>query len=369
MKLERLMEQLIGVFALLILIGGTVLVIAPFFTALLWGAILAYCTWRPFQRLTKAFGGRRTGATLLVVLLILFVVFGPALYGGIALSAKGPEYVARLQELIRSDLYALPGWISSIPFVGPRIQEGWDGVVSQNPEAVARLRELAAPVFGAAIAAGVAIVRGLGMLLLSVLFAAAFYIGGETAATNLHAVMRHIAGGRADELLGLIGATVKGVVYGILGTSLVQALLCSVAYLIAGLPSVALLGLITFFLSIIPGGPLLVVVPGVIWLVRTGHVPLAIFLAVWAFSVAIIVDNVLKPILIGKSSHVPFILVMLGVLGGAVAFGLLGVFVGPTLLAVAHAVLKDWTKDVVEERAIGPAPISAVSTGEARLKR
>jgi predicted PurR-regulated permease PerM len=134
---------------------------------------------------------------------------------------------------------------------------------------------------------------------------------------------------------------VKAVVYGILGTSLVQAVFCAAGYWIAGLPSPALLGLATFFLAIIPGGPLLVVVPGAFWLIQSGQTTWAAFLVVWAGVTAIAADNVLKPMMIGKSSHVPLILVLLGVLGGAVAFGLLGVFIGPTLLAVAHAVLRD----------------------------
>jgi predicted PurR-regulated permease PerM len=162
--------------------------------------------------------------------------------------------------------------------------------------------------------------------------------------------MVRIAGARADYLLGLIGGTVKAVVYGILGTSLVQAVLCAVGYWIAGLPSPALLGLATFFLSIIPGGTLLVVVPGALWLIQNGEATWAVFIVVWAVAVGIAVDNVLKPMMIGKSSHVPFILVMLGVLGGAVAFGLLGVFIGPTLLAVANAVLGDWTSGEVQSR-------------------
>jgi predicted PurR-regulated permease PerM len=154
--------------------------------------------------------------------------------------------------------------------------------------------------------------------------------------------MQRIAGAQAPVLLGLIGGTVKGVVYGILGTSLVQGILCAIGYWIAGLPSPGLLGLMTFFLAVIPGGPLLVVVPGAIWLVQQGEAAWAVFLVVWTLAVGIGIDNVLKPIIIGRSSHVPFILIMLGVLGGAAAFGLLGVFVGPTVLAVAHAVLRDW---------------------------
>jgi predicted PurR-regulated permease PerM len=349
-RFDRLMEQLIGVLALLVLTGGTLIVIAPFVTALLWGAILAYCTWRPFRRLTAAFGGRRVWAALLIVLVILGALLGPMFYAGFAFSTHVPDLVALLQKRLATGLPPFPEWLIRLPLIGPRIDEAWTGIVSRNPEVVARMRELAGPILRTMLAAGLAVVQGLGLLALSVLFAAYFYLSGESAAQGLRAGMVRVAGARADYLLGLIGGTVKAVVYGILGTSLVQAVLCGVGYWIAGLPSPALLGVATFFLSIIPGGTLLVVVPGALWLIQNGEATWAVFIVVWAVAVGIAVDNVLKPMMIGKSSHVPFILVMLGVLGGAVAFGLLGVFIGPTLLAVAHAVLRDWTAGTVQER-------------------
>jgi predicted PurR-regulated permease PerM len=342
-RFDRLMEQVVGVVLLLVLAGGALFVIAPFMTALLWGAILAYCSWHPFQRLTAICGGHRALSTLIVVALILCVLIGPILYGGFAFATRVPDLTALAQTRLAAGVPPLPDWVAQLPFVGPRIDEAWTGLASRNPEVVARLRELAGPMLRQALGAALSILQGMGLLLLSVLFAAVFYISGQSAAAALTAAMRRVAGARADSLLALIGATVKGVVFGILGTSLVQAVLLAIGYWVAGLQSPGLLGLVSFFLAFIPAGPLLVVVPAVISLVQNAETGWAVFLLVWSVAIAISVDNVLKPILIGKSSHVPFILVMIGVLGGAAAFGLLGVFVGPTLLAVAHAVLRDWT--------------------------
>lgn len=342
LKFDRLMEQLAGVLALVVLVGGALVVVAPFMTALLWGAILAFSTYRPYQKLAGALGGRRGIAALLIVLAILLVLIGPVVYAGSAFATRVPDLVGAVQARLGSGTPPLPDWITGLPLVGPRIEDGWEAVAARNPEVVVRLRQMAAPVLGATLSAALSVVQGIGLLILSVLFAAFFYLSGDGLAAALQGAMRRIAGAQAPVLLGLIGGTVKGVVYGILGTSLVQALLCAVGYWIAGLPSPGLLGLLTFFLAVIPGGPLLVVVPGAIWLVQQGEPGWAVFLVVWSLAVAIAVDNVLKPIIIGKSSHVPFILIMLGVLGGAAAFGLLGVFVGPTLLAVAHTVLRDW---------------------------
>jgi predicted PurR-regulated permease PerM len=360
------MEQLVGVFALLVLAGGALLVVAPFITALLWGAILAYCSWRPFQRLVAACGGRRGIAALLAVLLILVIVIGPILYAGIAFAARVPDLVALAQRQLAQGVPPLPDWVGGLPLVGSRLQEAWDGLASRNPEVVARLREMSGPALRTALGAGLAVMQGVGLALLSVLFAAVFYLSGENAGSGLRAGMQRVAGGRADYLLGLVGGTVKGVVYGVLGTSLVQAVLCAAGFALAGLPSPGMLGLVTFFLAIIPGGPLLVIIPAAAWLVQHDAISWAVFVVLWSLVVGISVDNVLKPILIGKTSHVPFILVMIGVLGGAAAFGLLGVFVGPTLLAVANAVLRDWVKAERAERPaqLAPGPHEALASGE-----
>jgi predicted PurR-regulated permease PerM len=358
------MEQLAGVIALAALAGTALIVVAPFMTALLWGAILAYCSWRPYQKLVHAFKGHRALAVLAIVLTILVLVIGPALYGGVMFSTRVPELVALAQKRLAGGVPPLPDWVAQLPMVGPRLEDTWDALAARNPEMIQRLRELARPVLFGALGATLEVLKGLGLLILSVLFAAFFYLSGERLGTALAAALHKIAGARAASLLALVGATVKGVVYGILGTSLVQAVLCGIGYWIAGLPSPGLLAVATFFLAIIPGGPLLVVVPGAIWLVQQGAPAWAVFVVIWALVVGIAVDNVLKPMIIGRSSDVPFILIIIGVIGGAAAFGLLGVFVGPTVLAVANAVLRDWTATPeVAREASRVGPMEAPAAG------
>ena len=360
MRFERLMEQLAGLLALVVLVGGALIVVSPFITALLWGAILAFSSYGPYLRLAAALGGRRGIAALLIVLTILVVLIGPVLYAGTAFATDVPELVLNLKARLSTGT-TLPDWITQVPLVGARIEAGWEAVLTRNPAAVARLRELAAPLLAGVLAAGLSVVQGIGLLILSVLFATFFYLSGDSLGTALKGGMQRIAGAQAPVLLDLIAGTVKGVVYGILGTSLVQAVLCGVGYWIAGLPSPGLLGLATFFLAVIPGGPLVIVVPGAIWLAQQGAAVWAVFLMVWTLAVGITIDNVLKPIIIGRSSHVPFILIILGVLGGAAAFGLLGVFVGPTLLAVTHAVLRDWVSIKTSTPPAAPSATAATS--------
>lgn len=354
-KFDRLMEQLAGVIALLALVSAALIVLAPFVTALIWGAILAYCSWQPYRRLARLFKGHAALAAFVIVLSILVIVIGPILYAGAAFSTNVPGLVALAQERLAHGAPPLPEWVAHLPVVGQRLQDTWDEIVTRNPEMVARLRELSRPVLLGTLGAGLSVLQGLGLLVLSVLFAGFFYLSGERLGTALAAGMQRIAGERAASLLSLIGGTVKGVVYGILGTALVQAALCWVGYWLSGLPSAGLLGVATFFLAFIPGGPLVVIIPGAIWLSQHDQTTWAIALVVWAFVVGIGVDNVLKPMIIGKSSNMPFMLILLGVIGGAAAFGLLGVFVGPTVLAVAHAVLRDWTATPEVARAAAKA--------------
>ncbi|ALE54250.1 putative PurR-regulated permease PerM [Paraburkholderia sp. GV068] len=368
-KSDQLIERLAAVFALIILVGGSLLVLAPFTTALLWGAILSYSSWGLYRRLTAAVGGRRKLAATLIVLIILIVVLGPFVYAGFAFGAHVHDIVALVQRLFEAGLPDLPPWVARIPVVGSSIQSFWESLTSSNSELIAQLRTLAAPAGKWILAAGIAVTHGLGLLALSIILAFFFYTGGEGAGAWLNAGMRRIAGERADYLLALAGSTVKGVVYGILGTALVQGILAGFGCWIAGVPAPALLGLATFFLSVIPGGPVIVWLPAAIWLYHGGATGWAIFLVVWGVLAVGMSDNVIKPILIGKNSDMPLILVMLGILGGAFAFGFLGVFIGPTLLAVAYTVLHDWTIGASAAGALRPDAKPPVAEEIGRIEK
>jgi predicted PurR-regulated permease PerM len=207
---------------------------------------------------------------------------------------------------------------------------------------VANLRKLIAPVGHALLGAGLSIGAGLGQLALSIVLAFSSIPAANWPWTGCAAACA-VAGERADHLLALAGGTVKGVVYGVLGTAFVQAVLAGIGFWIAGVPGAAILGFITFFLSVVPMGPPLVWIPAALWLYHTGETGWAIFMVVWGAAVVGMADNVIKPLLISKGTGLPLIWIMMGVLGGALAFGFLGVFIGPTVLAVAYALLRDWT--------------------------
>ena len=357
MNSGQLIEKLAAIFALIVLIGGSLLVLAPFTTALLWSSILAFSSWYPYTVLARWLGNRRSLAAVICVLLAAVIVLGPFVYAGASISAHIDELSGLADRVMDHGLPPLPEWITGLPYVGSYLQTSWDKLIHADSEMVANLRKLIAPVGHVILGAGLSIGAGLGQLALSIVLAFFFYTGGEFAVAWLRAGMRRIAGERADYLLALAGNTVKGVVYGVLGTAFVQAVLAGIGFWIAGVPGAAILGFVTFFLSVIPVGPPLVWIPAALWLYHTGSLGWAIFMVVWGVGVVSMADNVIKPLLISKGTNMPLIWVMLGVFGGALAFGFLGVFIGPTLLAVAYALLRDWT--IGSENLLNPPPALA----------
>src|SRR5438046_1411931 len=185
------------------------------------------------------------------------------------------------------------------------------------------------------------LVSGLLELALSILIAVFLFRNGESAAEQLGVIIERVAGVRGRRLLTLSGSTVRGVVYGILGTALVQAVMAGVGYLIAGVPGAGMLALLTFFLSVVPIGPPLIWIPAALWLFHEGSTGWGVFMLVWGIGVSSI-DNVVKPWLISQGSDMPFLLIFFGVLGGALTFGFIGVFLGPTLLAVGYRLVTEW---------------------------
>jgi len=156
----------------------------------------------------------------------------------------------------------------------------------------------------------------------------------------------------SGQLLQIVGGTINGVVYGIVGTGIAQAVAALVGYFIAGVPGALMLGFLTFFLSLVPAGPALIWIGAAAWLFHGDRAGWAVFMLLWGFFVISGIDNVVKPLLISRGASLPVALVRLGVLGGVIAFGFVGIFLGPVLLAVGFNLARRWT----EARAPAAAP-------------
>lgn len=360
---SSLNEKYAAIVAAVLLFGGCLYILLPFFAPLLWAAVISVSSWGIYLRLVKTFGGRRKLAALALVLAALLCLAGPLFFAVLAIGNQADEFVALVTSLVENGLPALPDWLRTLPFVGERIQAFWvemaQGKLHLSDVMRSRLGE---PVGKWLLNLGGATAVGLLQLTFSIFLAFFFYISGHAALNWIIVGMRRIAGERGPYLLQLTASTIRGVVYGVLGTALVQAVLSGIGYWMAGVPAPALLGFATFFISVIPLGPGLLWLPIAVWLFAKGATGWAVFILVWGALVVGSVDNVIKPLLISRGGHLPFVVVLLGVLGGVAAFGFLGVFIGPTLLALGYTVLHDWvlganTGPVTAGAAVPPASV------------
>jgi len=340
-KLSERPEKYIGLIVLALLVLGCLIVMRPFLSVLMWAAVLCFSTWPLYRRLLKVLRGRRTLAAsfMLLVLILLFLL--PFAIIGLTLADNVKELTVATRNWLEAGPPAPPEWLAKIPVVGQKVSDYWQSVAHDSAKLLQESQRFIEPVSAGLLKVGLLLGRGLFQLALSILVAFFLFRDGLAAAEWLTTGVERIGGERGKHLLKVAGNTVRGVVYGILGTALVQAVTAGIGFVIAGVPGAGLLALLTFFLSVVPVGPPLVWIPAALWLFHQGSPGWGIFMLVWGVGVSS-VDNVVKPWLISHGSEMPFILILFGVLGGALAFGFIGVFLGPTLLAVGFRLAEEW---------------------------
>lgn len=339
--LGRRVEAIAGLAALALLAVGCFIVLRPFLTALIWALILVFVTWPLFMRIEELVGGRTNLAAALMTAILAVALIIPMLAVGTGLAENATRLFDQLQALAAEGPPDPPSWLSDVPLVGPQLLEQWREVDSARiAEAI---RGLIRPVSQWALGIAGRIGSGLLDLTLSVFAAFFFYRDGVVASKRMAAFAERLAGDRAQRLMTVAENTTKGVVYGVIGTALAQASLAAIGLWIAGIPNWLILGFVTFFVSIVPPGAPLVWLPATLWLFYTGQYGWGVFMGIWGFFVVSGIDNFLKPYFISRGSAMPLLLVFLGVLGGALSFGFLGVFLGPILLAVGYTLVREWS--------------------------
>lgn len=367
------------VVALLLL--GSLLVLWPFLSAVLWAIVLSFSIWPVHRRLVAWLGGRRTLAALIITLVFLAALVVPLVVTVANLADDARALTGAGREWLRSGA-GTPAWIDKVPLIGRPASRYWNDLAAElralthdadaplaapttapilvptvvpdvtpapatAPADRSKLRQtiraVLAWVRSILVTFGLAIGAGAMQVVLSLLLMFFILKDGEALAARLETMAARISADRGTVLLDLAGGTVRGVVYGILGTALAQGIMAGIGFLIAGVPGATLLGLLTFLLSVLPMGPPLVWIPAALWLFHQGRTGWGIFMLIWGVGVSSI-DNVVKPLIISRGSKMPFVLILLGVLGGALTFGLIGVFIGPTLLAVAYRLIDEWSR-------------------------
>jgi predicted PurR-regulated permease PerM len=356
---QRLFEALFAAAALSFLAIGCFLVLRPFLSALMWAVILCYASWPGYTWLEPRLGGRRTLTAIVMTAAVGAVLVVPFVIVGFTLVENVSAWVQAIKDWVARGLPTPPDWVTELPVIGAELAQRWQALSSETGLMDA-VRVALNPLRDAAIAAGSLIGRGTVELGFSVFIAFFVFRRGDEMALGLRQALTRLIGPRARQFIEVAGGTIQGVVYGILGTALAQGLLAGIGFTLVSIPGALFLGLLTFFMSLIPMGPPFVWVPTVIWLISIERYGAAVFMAIWGTFVISGIDNIIKPYLISRGSQMPFVLVFLGVIGGVLAFGFLGVFLGPVLLAVGYTLLLAWNRgEKIEGEAL---PADAVST-------
>jgi predicted PurR-regulated permease PerM len=330
------------------LILSTAWIALPFLSALLWATMIVISTWPLLLRIQSALGGRRglatasmTIALLLVLLIPLSLSFG-ALFGNI------DNIVAKANSLKTYQLPPPPDWVERIPIRGPALAAEWQQIAAEGPGS---LGTRVAPYTGKALRWLGAQIGGLGgmilQFLLIVIISGILYTHGETAANGVRKFTMRLAGANGEKAAILAASTIRGVAMGVIVTAVVQTVIAGVGLVLASIPGAGLITAAIFILCLAQLGPILVLIPAVIWKFHVGS-SLGGFVLLAFSVVACTIDNVLRPVLIKKGADLPLILIFAGVIGGMISFGIMGIFVGPVILAVTFVLVKEWVSAVPE---------------------
>ena len=325
-----------------ILITACFWVMRPFISATLWAAMIVIATWPFFLKLQARLWGKRWLAVLVMTVLLLLILIIPICFAVLTILDRTDEIVGWFKSLSAVKIPPPPGWLEKIPMVGSSAVEHWQSLAATSP---GDLSKQLAPYATKLVAWFVGQAGNFGLLvlqfLLSIIIAAVFYAKGETAATGIRKFAHRLAGQSGDEAAVLSAKAIRGVALGIVVTALVQSSLGGVGLLLAGVPAAVLLTALMLMLCIAQVGPGLVLIPAAIWLFYSGHNFTGVLFSVWAIFVGTI-DNFLRPILIRKGVNLPMVLIITGVIGGLIGFGIIGLFIGPVILAVTFTLVRAW---------------------------
>ena len=332
-----------------LLLAGSLWTLAPFLGALIWASTIVIATWPLMLRIQHRLGERRAAATVAMTIVMLATFVAPFAAAVAVLLDAAVRAAELVQAAAANGVGPPPEWLSGIPWAGPRIAAKWQELAAGGPDAILQLlRPFARSTAGLALS----ITGGFGGVvlhfLLTVAIAAILYANGEKASRGVILFARRIGKDRGERTIRLAGQAIRGVALGVIVTALVQSIISGLGLWLAGVPRTGLLIAITFVLCVAQLGPLLVLIPAIVWLYWSGSVFWGSVLVVFAVIVAI-VDNVMKPVLIKRGVDLPLILIIAGVIGGIISFGVLGLFVGPVILAVTYTLLESW---VLEDPAV-----------------
>lgn len=342
---RELPRFLFAILFIALALATTLWILKPFLPALIWATLIVVATWQPMLSVQRRLWGKRSLAVLVMTVAILLVVVLPLTLAGLAIADHADDVTGKFKEVAAAGVPAPPGWVEKLPVVGPKLAAKWQAVAALD---AAGLQERAGPHLKAGAAWVVSTAGGLaGFLLhlvLTAILAALLYSSGEVAAAGVFAFARRLAGVNGEESVTLAGQSIRAVALGVIVTALAQSLLGGMGLVVAGVPFAGILTVVMFVLGVAQIGALPVLVLAVAWLFWSGNTLVAMLFLPWALFVTVL-DNFLKPVLIKRGADLPLVLIFAGVIGGLVAFGVVGLFIGPVVLAVTYTQLVKWVND------------------------
>lgn len=341
--MEKRIEYFAHLAVVFMLVAGCFLVLRPFLTAMLLAAVMCVSTWPLYVWLLGRMEGRQNIAALIMTSSLVLVVILPLALVAYNLADNVTAFYDGIAQSIEAGPPEPPAWLKGVPIVGESAAEYWHLLAASRDERVVLAKRLLEPAKNLLLAGGILLGGGVIEMSLAAFVSFFFYRDGAALVRFLKVAMDRVVGTHVENVLGVINNTVQSVMYGLLGTALAQGFVATMGFFIAGVPAALPLGVATSLLSLIPVGPPLIWGGAAIWLFYQGTVGWGIFMLLWGLFLISTVDNVVKPLLISRGGNLPFVLVLFGVMGGVLAFGFVGVFIGPTLLAVGFSLIQEWT--------------------------
>lgn len=340
--LTRILLAIVGIGGL---ITASLWVLRPFLPALVWATMIVVATWPMLRAVEARLWHRRSLAVAVMTLLMLATLAAPLTLAVVALVERADSLAAWSRSLIAQPLPALPEWIARLPLVGKKIATEWEQIARAPTEVLAgrvtpHARDIGLWVLARAGGVGTLLLQ----FLLTVAVAAMLYARGELVGRGVLAFARRLAGEEGIRAVMLSAGAIRAVALGIVVTALVQGIVGGLGLALTGVPSPTLLTCIMITLGVAQIGPAPVLAGAVIWLFVQGQPYWGTVLIGWGL-LTMSLDNVLRPILIRRGADLPLLLIIAGVVGGLLAFGLVGLFVGPVILAVAYTLLIAWVRE------------------------
>lgn len=317
-------------------------VLKYFIVPVVWAAIIAYMTWPLFIRIKRWCGGRNSLSALLMISFMILVIGVPLTFSIFLLQHEGRNLYYELQKQVFSGHVNIPDFIKELPIIGKEVTRSLKDL-SNDPNSI--IQAISAWIqghlnYGRFVLSEIS--RNVFKLTFAILSLFFFYRDGETILNQVKKALEMVIGPRVQHYISTISDTTRAVVYGIGLTAIAQALLAGVSYFVAGVPNPMVLTIVTFLLALIPFGPPIAYTSVSLWLFSQGQTVEAIGVMAWGVCIVSTADNVIRPLVISGATQIPFLLIMFGVLGGIASFGLIGLFIGPVILAVLLAIWREW---------------------------